>query len=248
LKKIVLTTAVAVSLSIGANADFLGLEAGYASWSSSLTGTVKGSNIIDTEIDLENDLGYDEEINDFFWVYIDHPLPFLPNIKVQKTDYTTSSSTINTITYDGKTYSGKINSSLTLDQIDLITYYRILDNWVNLDLGLNFKFIDGNIKFSDSIGSVRDTDKDFSAVVPMLYAKARFDMPFSGLSVEADCSYVSYDGSKFTDMKAGAVYQSSIGLGVMLGYRSEKVVLDDIDDVNTDITISGPYAGLFYHF
>jgi len=249
MKKIILSTVVIAALSTVANADFLGAEVGYAVWSPSLTGTIKGNSAIDRNIDLENDLGYgDRENNSFFWASFDHPLPILPNIKVQKTNYTTSNLSNKTVTFDGKTYTGNVASSLTLDQIDAILYYRLLDNWVNLDLGLNIKTIDGNIKLSSSTSTPTPTDKDFNAIIPMLYAKAKFDMPFTGLSVEADCSYIGYNGSKFTDMKAALIYESPIGLGINAGYRSENLVLDDIDDTNTDIKINGFYAGVFYHF
>ena len=247
MKKIILSTIVAASLATVVNADFLGAEAGYAVWSPSLSGTIKGSGTGDIDIDLQRDLGYgDKEVNSFFWASFDHPIPLIPNIKVQQTNYTTSNKSTSTVRFDGNKYGGDVASSLTLDQIDVIPYYRILDNWVNLDLGINIKTINGNIKLSST--GISPTDKDFTAVIPMLYAKARFDVPFSGLSVEADCSYIGYDGSEFVDMKAAIVYESPIGLGLNIGYRVENLVLDDIGDTNTDIKIDGLYAGLFYHF
>jgi len=247
MKKIILSTTAALLMVTSVNADFLGAEAGYAAWSSNLSGSIKGGNTLDTDINLENDLGYgSNEANSFFWVYFDHPLPLIPNFKIQKTNFSDASTKASTVTFDGNTYNGTVSSSLTLDQIDLIAYYRLLDNWVNLDLGVNFKVIDGNIKFSN--GVIADTNKDFDAVIPMLYAKAKFDMPFTGLSVEADANYIGLNGSKFTDMKAGIVYETSYGLGVTAGYRMQNVTIDDIDDTNSDMDIKGIYAGLFYHF
>lgn len=249
MKKIILSTTAALLMVTSVNADFIGAEAGYAAWSSKLSGSIKGGSAGDADINLEDDLGFgSNESNSFFWAYIDHPLPLIPNLKIQKTSFSDSSSKNSTtgVTFDGKTYNGTVNTGLTLDQIDLITYYRIMDNWVNLDLGINFKIIDGNIKLSAT--GTADTDKDFNAVIPMLYAKARFDMPFTGLSIEADTSYIGLQGSSFTDMKAGIVYETSYGLGVTAGYRIQNVTIDDIDDTNTDMDIKGIYAGLFYHF
>jgi outer membrane protein len=247
MKKVLLSTATALLLATSLNADTLGAEIGFATWNPELTGSIKGNNVLDSDIDVEKDLGFgSKETNSFFWVYFDHPVPFLPNIKLQKTSYSDSASKINSIIYDGKTYSGNIKTNLTLNQTDIISYYRLLDNWINFDLGVNLKVVDGNIKISAP--SATDTNKDFGAIIPMLYAKARFDLPFSGLSFETDGSYVGYSGSKLSDFKAGIVYESSYGLGATAGIRKQNLTLDDIDNTNTNLDINGLYAGLFYHF
>ncbi len=249
MKKILLSSMVAISLASSVHADFLGVEAGVATWSTSLSGTIQGTNSGDTSINLEDNLGYgDNSINNnYYWVYFDHPVPMLPNIKIQQTNYTTGTTKSTNITYGSKNYTGPVASSLTLDQTDFIGYYRILDNWVNLDLGINIKYISGEIKFSDSTATI-DTNQAISLYIPMLYAKAKFDLPFTGLSTEIDASYIGYDGSSLTDYKAGIVYETSSGLGVTAGYRAENLTLDDIDNTNTNIDIDGMYLGVFYHF
>ena len=73
-------------------------------------------------------------------------------------------------------------------------------------------------------------------------------MPFTGLSVEADISYVGYEGNNISDMKGGVVYESSYGLGATAGIRKQSLSIDDIDSTYGDINIEGFYAGLFYHF
>ena len=84
MKKIILSTVCASLLTITANADFLGAEAGYALWTPALTGTIKnGSDLVD----MEKDLGFgDKENNSFVWAYLDHPLPLIPNVKIQQTN------------------------------------------------------------------------------------------------------------------------------------------------------------------
>ena len=248
MKKIILSATAIIALNSSISADTIGMEAGYSAWSSSLSGSIKGSNTNDVNINLENDLGYGaNKANGFFWVYIDHFVPLIPNFKIQQTNFSTSSIKNTNVTYDNKNYTGKVSSSLKLNQTDFIGYYRLLDNWVNFDLGINIKKIDGQITFSDNT-AITNTDKSFSAYIPMLYAKARFDMPLTGLSIESDINYIGYSGSKFIDMKAGLVYETSYGLGATLGYRKENLTLNDIDDTNTNINIDGIYAGLFYHF
>lgn len=247
-KKILLSSVAATTLlSSVATADMLGAEIGAASWSSSLNGSVeKGVGAFD----LESDLGYGSNKSNFFlWAYVDHPVPLIPNLKVQYTDFSdTSSGAIKkNITFDNKTFNASdvVSSDITLNQLDVIPYWRLLDNWVNFDLGVNFKVIDGEVSFSNTTNNV---NQDLSAIIPMLYTKARFDLPFTGLSVEADGSYLGYSGNSIYDIKAGVVYESEIGLGATIGYRKENITIDDLSDVNAEINIEGIYAGIFYHF
>ena len=247
VKSLLLGVIGALALNTSATADFLGAEAGYVVWNPSLTGTIrKGSD----NVDFEKDLGYgSSEANSFMWAYIDHPIPLLPNAKIQKTIYSDKADgTIDkTFTFANKTMSvtDKASSEFVLNQLDMIAYWRILDNWVNFDIGVNIKSIDGQVKIETTTETINES---FDVIVPMLYSKARFDLPFSGFSVESDISYVSYAGTKFTDLKVGVVYETSYGLGATAGVRKQSLVLDDIDEIYGDIVIDGMYAGVFYHF
>ena len=243
MKRNILLSLIA-SLAINANADTLGLEVGAAYWNAQTSGNVeyKGSSI-----DLEKDLGYGDLNTNFIWASFEHPIPLIPNLKIQHTQIDDSSSKSANVTFDNKVYSGTVSSSIKLNQTDFILYYELLDNWVNLDLGINGKYFDGSIDISDTLSTTSST-KDLTYVVPMAYAKVKFDLPFSGLSVESDLSYISYSGSKSYDFKGGLNYLTSFGLGATVGYRTEKIQLDDVSNVYSDIEISGAYAGLYYHF
>ncbi|MCK5295106.1 MAG: TIGR04219 family outer membrane beta-barrel protein [Arcobacteraceae bacterium] len=245
-KKLLLSTMMASTLMSSANADFLGAEVGYATWGTKLTGDIrKGSDTVD----FEKDLGYGSSAtNGFIWAYVDHPVPLFPNLKIQQTNFSDTSTSNGTLSkeFDGITFSSTVKSTIELNQLDLIPYWRILDNWVNFDIGFNLKTIQGNLKIDGSLN--KSTNTDFSVTIPMLYAKAKFDLPFSGISVEADGSYIGFNGNKISDIKAGVVYQSTIGLGATLGIRQQNLTLDDIDNVYGDMNIKGIYAGLFFHF
>ena len=242
-KKIILSTLLVATFHT-LNADFLGAEAGYAIWNPSLSGTIKGGT--SGELDIQKDLGFSSSNNSFFWAYLDHPIPLLPNIKIQQTNYTTEASKNKTVSFFGNKYEGKVTSELTLNQTDIIAYWRILDNWVNFDIGIDIKNISANIKINSA--SASSTNKDFSVAVPMIYAKARFDLPFSGLSIEADIAKVSYGENELSDIKAAIVYEFDMGLGTTIGMRNQKIVIEDVSDIAADIQISGAYASVFYHF
>lgn len=245
MKKIIVSFAVAAALVSSTHADFLGFEVGAAYWGAKTTGDIRYNG---SSIDMERNLGYGNNMNtNFIWASFEHFVPLIPNIKVQHTKVDDSSTkNSGAITFDNKVYSGDISSSLKLNQTDFILYYELLDNWVSLDAGLNFKYIDSSLSLNSTVQSA--STKDLNFVVPMVYAKAKFEVPTTNVSVESDLSYIGYSGNQFYDFKAGLVYETDIGLGVTAGYRAEKLELDDISDVYSDVKIEGAYAGIFYHF
>lgn len=241
-KKVLLS--LATTLAINLYADTIGVEAGAAYWGAKTSGNVqyRGSSI-----DLEKDLGYGDLNTNFLWASFEHPVPLLPNLKIQHTTIDESSSKNANVTFNNNVYSGTVSSNIKLNQTDFILYYELLDNWVNFDFGINGKYLDASVDMNDSLGGT-SSSKDLTYVIPMVYAKAKFDLPFSGLSVETDVSYIGYDANNFYDLKGGVSYETSFGLGATVGYRYEKLELDDLSDVYSAIEISGAYAGLYYHF
>jgi len=243
MKKNIVLLSLCATFALSASADTVGFEVGAAYWGAKTSGDF---NYKGDTIDLEKDLGYGDKNTNFIWASFEHPVPIIPNLKIQHTSFDESQSTNTNKVFDGKTYSGVVNSNLKLNQTDFILYYELLDNWVNLDFGINAKYL--NASFSMDSATQSASTKDLNYVVPMLYAKAKFELPLSGLSVESDISYISYDSSAFYDIKGGVSYETTFGLDATAGYRAEKLKIDDISDFNSDIDIKGFYAGLFYHF
>ena len=243
MKKNIVLLSLCATFALSASADTVGFEVGAAYWGAKTSGDF---NYKGDTIDLEKDLGYGDKNTNFIWASFEHPVPIIPNLKIQHTSFDESQSTNTNKVFDGKTYSGVVNSNLKLNQTDFILYYELLDNWVNLDFGINAKYLNASVSMDSATQSA--STKDLNYVVPMLYAKAKFELPLSGLSVESDISYISYVSSAFYDVKGGVSYETTFGLGATAGYRAEKLKIDDISDFNSDIDIKGFYAGLFYHF
>jgi outer membrane protein len=90
---------------------------------------------------------------------------------------------------------------------------------------------------------------DFKGVIPMLYGRARVDLPFSGFWLSAEGQGIGYDGHKLIDANAHLGWESAIGLGVEAGWRMTELKLDTIDDLDSaNIRIQGPYVALNFHF
>jgi len=244
MKKILLATMVATSFGM---ADFIGGELNLGYYSHSPSGTATYG---DDKVDIEKDLKWSSSEDIFLKAYFEHPLPIIPNIKIGYTDFSHKGSGRASKTFsfgDFQLFSldDDVDSKLDLTMYDLSLYYEVLDNWANLDLGLNVKFIDGTI----DIKSTTDKEhKSFNTPIPMLYAKARFDVPTTDVSFQAEGNYISYDGNTLYDLEIGARYSFALGFGLEAGYKSFKLKLDDVDDLSMDTDFNGAYGKVVWDF
>ncbi len=249
MKKIVASIAFIGTIAM---ADMVGgeLNLGYYQHTPSGTLQYKGDSI-----DLKDDFKWEKESDIFAKLYIEHPLPLLPNIKLGYSSFGHSGSGLlnNDITFGNKTYisTSKIDSKFDLDMYDLTLYYELVDIGFDLDLGLNIRYLDGTVS-AVGVGGIPpkpiDESTSFSVPVPMIYAKARVPIPSTDIAFQAEGNYISYSGNQFYDFEAGMRYTFALGLGIEGGYKTMKLKLDDVDDLSLDSTFSGAYAKLVWDF
>lgn len=224
-------------------ADVIGVGASVSYWGSELSGKAATNN---SSIDVEDDLNLDSDDNVNFTAYLEHPIPLLPNIRLGFTSVDMSGTGevglngFDTIVTPGT----KVSSDLTIDQLDLTLYYEVLDNWVNLDLGITARNLDGELIVRDLSGIAETSRTEIDAVIPMGYLAARFDLPFTGVSVGAEGNVISYSGDSVSDFNAYGQYEVAL-LQVRAGYRQMAIDYEDGDD-RLDVELSGPFvsAGL----
>ncbi|MGS2723103.1 TIGR04219 family outer membrane beta-barrel protein [Porticoccus sp. GXU_MW_L64] len=248
------TVAIAIALtaaSSAAQADtILGLYAGVGQWQSELSGDV---GVTSTDF---SSLGFDEENNNMFYLALEHPVPGLPNIKLQRTDLSTTGSAAlqgnvqfdNVIFPSGTTLATEID----LDHSDATFYYEVLDNWLNLDLGLTARQYKGQLTASNNDVIPLSETVELDVVIPLVYLKGQIDLPFTGFSIKGEANAIGYSGDSISDLSAAIAWQDdflvAFDLGVELGYRRMNLEIDDLGDLNTDLTIDGPYLSLNAHF
>lgn len=174
--------------------------------------------------------GNDDESGYQIGAYLEHPVPVLPNLRI---DLTSES------TFSGADGLGGVNS-VSFEQIDITPYYEILDNVVDIDVGVTFKILDGNVE-----GVIDDS---FSEVIPMGYLGAALTVPGTPLSVAGSIKYIGYDGDSFTDARIKAVWEIAAGIEAQAGYRYESLRIDDRFDMNADVTFEGPFVGIGFRF
>ncbi len=221
-------------------ADFVGLNIGSTYWNPDLKGTFNS--------DSNNNIqaGKDVKTATSLMISLEHPIPLLPNIKFQNRDLN-SSGTDSTagLTFNGTTFNNGVSSTLDLSHKDIVLYYELLDNWVNLDLGVNLKTFDGEVTVSDNS---KNESISIDETIPLLYLSARFDLPFTGFYLGADFQNLSLDNNVIEDSTLKVGFETSSGFGVEGGYKKFSLELDDASNLNTAIEYDGLFINGYIHF
>ncbi|MEQ9546560.1 MAG: TIGR04219 family outer membrane beta-barrel protein [Marinobacter sp.] len=228
-----------------AHADVVGLGANVSYWDSGLSGKAASNGDV---VDVENDLDLDSDSNANLSAYVEHPVPLLPNVRLNYTSIEQSgrgelgANFDNIVVLSGVT---EVQSDLELDQLDLTLYYEVLDNWVNVDLGLTVRDLDGELRVQEVNGTAT-SESEINAVVPMGYLAARFDLPFTGVSVGGEANLISFDGDSVYDYNAYGQYEIAM-LQLRAGYREISIDYEDDDD-KLDVDLGGPFVSAGVRF
>ena len=227
----------------------LGAYVGAQAWNMGVDGGFSNNENV-------TNFSFDDQTNGSFYVALEHPVPLIPNIKINRTMLDTNGVTTLTSTFEFNDEVYSANTDLTTDiemtGTDFILYYEILDNdLVSIDVGINGKYIDGTIMVSETSGN-RMVSEDFSGVIPMGYAKAEVGLPFTGWGLYAEGSFLAIGDSTVSDFQAAITYSFvetlALDMTLQAGYRSMKVELDDLDDLYTNLDFKGVYVGLEFDF
>jgi outer membrane protein len=251
MKTNLIALAAILFLSNTLSADMTRVEMGAGVWTQDTKGTMSYTDNGATGQYKSAEKDYSQA---YAWMLIKHPIPILPNLRLEYVQLD-----------DEGAVSGKfkdfelpvgVTSTLTYDmkQYDVIPYYNILDNtaWTTLDIGLDLKVID----YSYTVGSVAGlydgyNDSDV-VVIPLLYVRTRLEIPATDFGIEADVKYVQYKDSKVYDVRAKIDYTLSfipvIQPALEIGYRMQKIDIDDSDKTLVNMEYSGVYAGLMVRF
>lgn len=251
MKKGLLAAALGCALmSASSHADtIMGVYVGAQVWQTDTSGGFADSS-------STADFSFDDESNTALYIAFEHPVPFIPNVKINRTSLNNTGSTVLTtnFTFDGQLYTAnsEVNSDVEIDATDFILYYELFDNdVVSFDLGVNAKYIDGTLGVVDSASNTAGS-VEFSGVIPMAYSKVQLGLPFTGLSAYFEGSYLSFDDHEVSDYQAAVQYSFiesiAIDMTLQLGYRNVTVDIEDLDDVYADMEFDGVFAGLELHF
>jgi len=247
VNKKLLGAALALALPFSAQADIIGVTAGAYSWNQDWSGDLRGDETGDDKIDLEDDLGFDDERANSIYVALEHPIPLLPNIRIASTDMELSET--GTLSrqrnYQGKEFqqNTQVDSTFDLSHIDATLYYEILDNVISLDVGLTARQFDGKAEITGTTTSGTETaTADIDFTIPLLFVGARVDLPLTGLYATGEIHGLKIDDDSIIDTKLGIGYEVGI-FAVEAGLRSFEIDAED-DDAEFNMTVEGAFLGI----
>ncbi|MCP5181215.1 MAG: TIGR04219 family outer membrane beta-barrel protein [Pseudomonadales bacterium] len=223
-----------------------GVYAGVAQWHQNSAGSIASGG---ATVDTKQDLALGDTDNRIWFLALEHPIPFVPNLKVQRMDASLDGRVelLRTLELNGVTFDppGEILSNVSLRYDDAILYYNVLDTGVHLDLGLVARKLEG----SAYIYSGNEFSKiSFDAVLPMLYASSRVEV-LNGYWFGLEGMGVMWQGDTFMDVTAEMGWRSKLGLGLEVGYRYTRFRVSSLGDIDkARLTVEGPFASLSYRY
>ncbi len=253
MKKILLSSVLVSLLSFSLSADMLRIEGAIGSWSAEPSGTMEYDG--SSGFDIQDTLGYDSENITYAWILFKHPIPIIPNLRLEYNNLGYSGVSKDGFSWEDEIIGVGSSTALDLTQYDAVLYYNILDNtaWTTIDLGLGAKYIESTFDINDPSDGYTYNSSD-SIILPMLYGRGRVEIPMTGIGFEADLKLVGYRDSNIYDFRVKADYTLDIFVinpMIEVGYRSLMLNIDaeDLDiNANTDIDFSGIYFGVGIRF
>lgn len=226
-KSIMLAAALALTPQLAQADTVLGVYVGGHYWDTDISGEYGvGSDVISSDFDSEGQESY--------YAVLEHPVPFIPNVKIRE----------NSLEFDGD--YGRNDFS----HRDYIFYYEFFDNdIISFDIGVNAMDFDGTARtpVSNTFGR-----QSFSVTIPTAYLATRVGIPMTELTFFAEASGLSVKDSKVQDAQVGVEYRLienlAVDLNLHAGYRHSVIELDNVDDIDSDVTFKGPFVGLEVHF
>ena len=246
--------AILVALLLGApiaRADLTAVEIGIGGWSADPSGDVAFDGDM---IDLADDLNLDRATNAMATLTLDHPVPGLPDVRLNYTTLTLDGrSTLNRpIEFGDQLFIGgeEVATEADFDTIDLVVYYGLPVPVVALDVGVAARWFDGAVELRSVDSGISET-AELTGVVPLGYARAELPLPF-GFGAEGEVTGLSVGDNKVLDYQLALRYELTAAfiaratLGARLGYRVQDYDLDDIDDLEAAVEFDGAFAMVYF--
>ncbi len=249
-----ITAALSTTMMNVAYADAIGLYLGAQVWDSHAKGSLGGKN-------QQVDFNLANKQQGSFYVALEHPLPFVPNLKISSTRLDTKGATTlgSDFTFAGTTFPADSSAETTFNTsyIDYTAYYEVFDNdLLTFDFGLTVRDIDAEISVNAMTATTPAVSLNSklraSAYIPMFYAAFIFGIPSTDFNVFANGNFLSFDGQTLYDYQAGISYELvdnlAVDVDLTLGFRDVKLELDDINNLYSNLEFSGAFAGIVVHF
>jgi outer membrane protein len=228
------------------------IEGSIGVWNHDPNGMI---NYQGNDVQLNTDLSLKDRNDYNLWLRIEHPIPMLPDIKIQHTPIRVndSNSPNRPFMFGEKIFDEAINSELEMDIIDVQLYNHLpflqTASFKGLDVtyGMTFRFLNATA-FINEIKSMDSRSRGFSTPMPLLTAGFNI-APLSSFALNGEFQAMSYSGNHWYDITAKlqvSPFSEFIFMGV--GYRYQDFKLDDVQDVTADQTMQGFFGEMGFRF
>jgi outer membrane protein len=229
------------------NAWDLELEA--AIWETDADGSISVPDFRSYNIEMDEST-LNNERNLFFSATLEHPNPYLPNLKLSQSRVQhEGKGTFLFELVEGVPTLLTITGEIDLIQSDIALYYPIPAGPIVLDAGLSVRLSDGHLAVDFS---TQESPLDSELVMFYLRAEGAA-LPELWYGAEAYAGYAS--DKKGADINLYLRYETPVGVGITTGYRWQDLEYDTKAnalgqkwDAEVELKIEGPYLSLFYHF
>ena len=214
---------------------------------------VDEAGVLGTKIDFEDDLEMDN--GDYPMVeaivgFGDHHL----SISAMQVDYSGSETLTSQIVFKGETYaiSENVKSSLKYDMIDAEYQYDIID-LENILAGFSagvigkIKWVDGEVEIKSTTTPTLSKKETFAAPIPMVGVGVHVALIADILEARIKATGIGYSGNTLYDIMGDISFTPFPFVDIHGGYRILHLDID-VDDVELNYDMSGPYAAVSVSF
>lgn len=224
-----------------------GVEIAVGGWYQSPSGSMAyDPDTSSDKVDLEHDLGYEEEFRPVGRIKLDLPL-FLPDFYFvgAPMEFEGSGNKSMDFSFGDETFDANIDfdSRIQLDQYDIAIYYGIpmiktaTLGMLNVDLGLNLRIINFEAEIDQKDSGISESES-LSIPLPMVYLAAQLN-PLDLLDIEAEIRALAYNDNYLYSFICRVKYQVFGPAFAAVGYRYDTLNIDE-QDVEVDLDFSGP--------
>lgn len=255
MKKIIPLLCLMFILSIPATSFSWGLEFAGGAWYQGPSGTMsfdKSTN--EDDLDLKDDLNYDDKWKAFGRLRVDTPL-FFPNIYLMYTPMKwdeTGNKNVNFKFGDQEFQADTdFDSELKLNHFDVALFWGLpfintaTADVLNIDLGLNVRMMDVKAEIEQKDFDLKESVSYFLPL-PMLYTGLQFK-PLKYVALEFEGRGIGWSSNYYVSLIGRLKVKPYGPFFVAGGYRYDNVKID-YDDLDIDAKFQGPFAELGLEF
>ena len=255
MKKFALFISLIFMLSIPATSYALGIEIAGGAWYQKPDGDLsfdKTTNLDD--LNLEDDLNYDEKWKPSGRIKIDMPMLF-PNIYLMYTPmkWDESGSKIVSFKFGNQIFNANVpfDSELKMNHFDAALFYGLpfistaTADILNIELGLNVRLMDFKAEIQQDATGLKESESYFLPI-PMIYGGVQLK-PFKIIALEFEGRGIAYSSSHYISLIGRLKVKPFGPVFAAGGFRYDNVDID-YQDVEVDANFSGPFAEIGVEF